>query len=247
LFTILSGLARPPFIELIPPPDTSGISLARILAPTATSTVTAMPTVVSPTIPSTVTAAPTVVSPTVPVITTAVPTGVLPTVTPPLPTPVPPPWESGGNWLANTPWIMAYHTPLLAVFVALGVAALVLYFYFSRRRYAGHALNARLTGFLAGVLGAASVVGLLLLLCALVPVPFFSMPIWLLILIAALLGFAGFAIWYYLQRYPARRAAYEREAVKQRYMPSERPRTRRTAPSRSTPSNQRRRKKRKRR
>ncbi len=217
---------------------------------TVTATVTAIPTVVSPTITSTVTAVPTAVSPTAALTATAVPTGVLPTATPPLPTPAPPPWEPGGNWLADTSWSMAYHVPLLAVFVALGVAALVLYFYFSRRRYAGHALNARLTEFLAGILGAASVAGLLLVLCALVPIPFLSMPIWPLILVVALLGFAGFAVWYYLRRYPARRAAYEREAVKQRYMPAERPRTRRTAPSkppRPSPANQRRRKKRKKR
>jgi hypothetical protein len=62
-------------------------------------------------------------------------------------------------------------------------------------------------------------------------------------LIVALLAFAGFAIWYYLRRYPMRLAAYEREAVKQRYMPAARERTKRTTPSKPTPSKPRRRKK----
>jgi len=145
---------------------------------------------------------------------------------------------------------MSYHVPLLVIFAALGIAALVLYFYFSRRRYATHTLHARITEFLAGVLGAFSVGGLLLVLCALVPVPFLSMPIWPAILLVALLGFGGYAIWYTLRRYPAKLADYERETVKQRYMPSARPRTKTTAPSKPaqpSPSNQRRRKKRKRR
>ncbi|MBU0493013.1 MAG: hypothetical protein KKA73_14345 [Chloroflexi bacterium] len=147
---------------------------------------------------------------------------------------------------------MLYHTPLLIIFVALGVAALVLYFYFSRRRYAGHVLNSRLTEFLAGVLGAASVVGLLLLLCDWFMIPFLSMPVWPLLLIVGLLGFAGYAAWYYLRRYPAQLAAYERDAVKQRYMPTarERERTRTTAPSRANKAPQKprpRKKKRKRR
>lgn len=178
---------------------------------------------------------------------TAVPTNVSPTVIPPTatPAPLPPPWESG-TWLVDTDWVMLYHTPLLVVFAVLGVAALVLYFYFSRRRYAGHMLHAHLTEFLAGILGAASVVGLLLLLCAYFMVPFLSMPVWPLILIVALLAFAGFVIWYYLQRYPARLAAYERDAVKQRYMPTARERTKKTTPSKPSklsPSSQRRRKK----
>jgi hypothetical protein len=145
---------------------------------------------------------------------------------------------------------MSYHVSLLVIFAALGIAALVLYFYFSRRRYATHTLNARLTAILAGVLGAVSVVGLLFLLCAVFALPFLSMPIWPVVLIVALLGFGGYAIWYYLRRYPAKLADYERETVKQRYMPSARPRTKTTAPSKPaqpSPSNQRRRKKRKKR
>jgi hypothetical protein len=72
-----------------------------------------------------------------------------------------------------------------------------------------------------------------------------------LILVVALLAFAGFAIWYAWRRYPTRLAAYEREAVKQRYMPTARERTRKTAPSKpdksSPPGPRRRKKKRKRR
>jgi len=145
--------------------------------------------------------------------------------------------------------VTPYHAPLLVVFVALGVAALVLYFYFSRRRYAGHVLNSRITEFLAGILGAASVVGLLLLLCAYFTVPFLSMPVWPLLLLVALLVFAGYAVWYYVRRYPARLAAYERETVKQRYMPTARARTRTTTPSKppkTSPPGQRRRKKKRR-
>jgi len=174
---------------------------------------------------------------------TSTATAVSPPAVPPVATPaLLPPWESG-SWLVDTAWVMSYHTPLLVIFIALGVAALGLYFYFSRRRYAGHTLNAHLTEFLAGILGAASVAGLLLLLCAYFKVPFLSMPVWPLILIVALLAFAGFAIWYYLRRYPARLEAYEREAVKQRYMPTARPRTKKTTPSKPAPSSQRRRKK----
>jgi len=162
---------------------------------------------------------------TAPTLTTTVPTTATVTATPPatttlpvtatpLATPVPP-----GGTMGFLAWWQGLDLPLAILFAAIGLAAAFSYFYLSQRVFREHRLNARLAEILALAGALASGLGLLLLGFASWQTPGLSHPLLMNLLLAAILGFVGYGVYFYLQRYPKMLESYELEEKKKKYMP----------------------------
>lgn len=133
-----------------------------------------------------------------------------------------------GRWFDPYPSINVspLYYILLAVFV-IGTA-LTAYgrYYWLPRRYRGHRLMWDLVRRASEIWLGLWVLGLSFILSRLVGVPFLAMRIWLLLDVLALIGFAGYALYYRSNRLPARLEEYAAQELKQRYMP--RPKSRRS-------------------
>jgi hypothetical protein len=179
---------------------------------------------------------------TAPTLTTTVPATATVTATPPAtttlpvtatplatPTPLAPP----GGTVGFLAWWQGLDLPLLILFVAIGLAAAFSYFYLSQRVFREHRLNARLTEILALAGALASGLGLLLLGFASWKTPLLSHPLLMNLLLAAIVGFLGYGVYFYRQRYPKMLETYELEERKKKYMPK--PKAAKPSPPASPP------------
>ncbi len=174
-----------------------------------------VPPALSPTVLPTV---PPDLSPTTGAEATPVPTVPVAPAPAPVPTRVPSPWTPT-QWYHNSGWVGNFHGVFLVLFALIARAAVVVYFYFAKRRFKGHALNARLAERLSYVLTTFATIGLLLLLFSVSRAPFLSMPMWLIVTTVAFIAFVVYAIYYYMTVYPLELAKYGREQEKARYLP----------------------------
>ncbi|MEW6232601.1 MAG: hypothetical protein AB1566_09865 [Chloroflexota bacterium] len=175
---------------------------------------------------------------TAPTLTTTVPATATVTATPlvtaTLPvTATPSTTAAPGGAVGFLAWWQGLDLPLLILFVAIGLAAAFSYFYLSQRVFREHRLNAHLTEIsaLAGAL--ASGLGLLLLGFANWQTPLLSHPLLMNLLLAAIVGFVGYGVYFYRQRYPKMLETYELEERKKKYMPK--PKAAKPSPPASPP------------
>ncbi len=156
-------------------------------------------------------------SPTVTPLVTPTPV-VEPATVPVTPAPLASLWAPG-QWLHKAGWSAEFHTPFLALFLVIAIAAVVVYFYFFQRRFKNHSLHAHLAQRLSMILTAFAAAGLLFLVFARLAAPLLSLPIWLLLSAVAFIAFVVYCFYYYSIAYPAALAKYNREQEKARYLP----------------------------
>jgi hypothetical protein len=134
-----------------------------------------------------------------------------------------------GHWFDGNPgsasgwyWIPAF------IFLAAVAAGFYSYFYLKDRRFATRQLHARM----AEVAGIAAISfgfwGLFLLLIRFLGVGLLSARLLLYLTLLAGVGMIGYAIYWYIKRYPAKLLAHLKEEDRKRYLPT--PKAGRTKP-----------------
>jgi hypothetical protein len=138
-----------------------------------------------------------------------------------------------GHWFDGNPgsasgwyWIPAF------IFLAVVAAGFYSYYYLKARRFATHALHARM----AEVAGIAALsigfLGLFLLLMRFLGIGLLSARLLLYLTLLAGVGMIGYAIFWYNKKHPAKLQAHLREEERKRFLPT--PKAGRTKPKSAT-------------
>jgi hypothetical protein len=130
----------------------------------------------------------------------------------------------------------AYYLLLVIFFAALAVAGGVIYWYLRPRRFAANALHSRMAE-VSGVAGVSlGLLGLFLLLMRYLTVTILSARLLLYLTLLAVLVLAGYAIYFYVKRYPAMLADQKRDEERKRFMPKPKDKARATPATPGAPA-----------
>ncbi|MBI2914386.1 MAG: hypothetical protein HYY08_00520 [Firmicutes bacterium] len=122
-----------------------------------------------------------------------------------------------------------WYEVLAIAFIVISLAVQGLYYYWARRSFAQDVYHLRLARTVAMFVGAVSSVALILILARYLSLPFLSMRILLILTIVVGLVLAAYFVYYMVRVYPLKTAMAAREAIRQRYLPQQRPRPTPTA------------------
>ncbi len=129
-------------------------------------------------------------------------------------------WLNPAHWLDGNPGSPSpYYLILVVFFALLAVAGGVSYSYLRPGRFRDHALHARLAEVVGMVAASLGLWGLFLLLMRYLNVGILSARILLYLTLLAVLGFAGYLIYFYFKRYPAKLTEYVRGEERKRFLP----------------------------
>jgi len=139
---------------------------------------------------------------------------------PPSPTPLPTPnlWMPA-NWLSGTGWSGGFHGVFLILTATMAIMATIVYLVLANRVYRDHTLHRWMAERVSTFLTIASVGGLILLFFGFARTPLLGWPLAFILALVALVISTAYGVYWYARVYPERLAVYERERLREKYLP----------------------------